>query len=190
MSSTCIKIYDAINCSNINICLEMVIKNIKKFNLCYVNHSTMNKLCEYFGICNLKIQTDILATILCINKLYNKNQNMSRIKINNTNIEKLYKNSIKTMKTLNIINKDNIFNPINKKKLKNILCIILTLLNIRINCKNNDSDTNSLIILYFSLGMIYLNNNNVCNNVNNLDIKNYNLSTISIQDLRTAWLSN
>ena len=94
------------------------------------------------------------------------------------------------MKTLNIINKDCIFNPIDKKKLKNILCIILTLLNIRINCKSNDSNTNSLIILYFSLGMIYLNNNNIGNNVNNLNIKNNNVSTISIQDLRTAWSSH
>ena len=82
--------------------LKSALKNIKKFNLCYINHSTMNKLCEYFGICNLKIQTDILATVLCINKLYNKNKDMSRIKINNTNIEKLYKVKIIKVNTVNV----------------------------------------------------------------------------------------
>jgi hypothetical protein len=153
-----IKMYEPIKCSNIQISLRNVLKNIDNFNLCNINQSNLNKICSHFDLNNIKQINSLINIIILLSKdFYSSNKKLDlfeREDIDNN----LFKNTIKIMKKLNIISKDSIFYHLKKQEFKKHINGIVALISIRINCKDKYIDTKSLIIIYFTLSCLYLMN--------------------------------
>lgn len=163
------KFYDQLKTSNIYLSLNRVIKNIEKFNLYNINQSTICYICNYFEFCNIKKQTNVLSIISEILHNYCNNKDMSKVYHKDKSLNELFVNTINIMVKLNIINKDKVFHHLKKNELQKIMNIVITLISIRINCKDTNLNTISLIIIYYSIASIYLkgrrlNNKNKTNN--------------------------
>ena len=153
-----IKMYEPLKCSNTQISLRNVLKNIEIFNLCNINHSNLNKICNHFDLNHIKEINELIKIIILLTKdLYSTNQKLDSFQNNNID-SNLFKNTIKIMKRLNIISKDSIFYHLKKHELQKHINGIIALISIRINCKDKYIDTRSLIIIYYSLSCLYLRN--------------------------------
>ena len=186
-----IKMYDAVKYSNINLSLNLVKKNINKFNLCNISYPSMCNLCKYFNINSLKQQNDILSLVMIYMNYYCTNQDITKGNINDKFISKLYHNTNDIMRNLKIINKDNIFHHLNKREFINVINVIVTLISIRINCKECNNDTLSLIVLYYTLSILHLSGRKIKNKKNNniSIVENQILPEFKIDIMRDACLN-
>jgi hypothetical protein len=157
-NNDCVKIYEPLKCSNIEISLRFVLKNITNFNLCNIDYSNLNKICNHFDLKKVKEIDELTKIIILLTTtVYSTDQKLDSYEIKNIDND-LFKNTIKIMKKLKIISKDSIFYHLKKPELKNHINVIIALISIRINCKDKYIDTRSLIIIYYSLSCLYLMN--------------------------------
>ena len=89
---------------------------------------------------------------------------MRDIQFSNKENTKLYTNSINVMNLLGIIDDTYVYHHLKRHELRNYMAILLTNLNCNINIRCRDITTKLLIIVYYSLCIVYLENR--CNKKN------------------------
>jgi len=179
-----LRVFDVVDRSIKIVYMDRLYKNIETFNLYTISQLTVETLCNYLKINDLKKQSNILGAILCITKMYHQNKKITEDDIFDPEVKELFTKSIVLMKklsiiddkeTLNVMNKhsnpSNPSNPSNTKStgykhkptnqyescFKRHISLLLTHLNFRINVKRNRQDMHLLIVIYFSIADLYLN---------------------------------
>lgn len=157
-------VFDLIDFSTKRLYVDVLYNNIKKFNLYTIKQESIEKLCNYLKITNLKEQSNILGTILCITKMYHLNQKINENNIIDNDIKLLFTKTLTLMKKLKITDEKDNLNIISNDAKKNLLfkrhlALLLTYINFRISVKRNREDMRLLIIIYFSIADLSLNMN-------------------------------
>lgn len=171
-----IKIYEPLKCSNILISLNNVIENIKKLRLCNIDSSTLKNICNHFDLTSQIEIDELLKIVIILSKDLYSDTNKNLYSYSNPDIDKnLFNNTVKTMKNLNLVDNNGIFNHLKKHELLSHINRIIALISIRINCKDRYITTKSLIIIYYSLACLYLMNRKPKNSKNVRQLINNNV---------------
>ena len=105
-------VFDLIDYSTKRLYVDVLYNNIKKFNLYTIRQESIEKLCNYLKITNLKEQSNILGTVLCITKMYHLNQKINENNIIDNDIKLLFTKTLTLMKKLKITDEKNNLNII------------------------------------------------------------------------------
>jgi hypothetical protein len=183
-----INVFDAIDRSTKRLYVDVLYSNISKFNLYVINQSTIENLCHYLKITDLKEKSNIIGTIVCITKMYHLNQNITEKDIIDQEVKDLFNKSLTMMRKLRITDDNNRLNVISNNDQHNLLfkrhlSLLLTYLNFRISVKRSRIDMRLLIIIYFSIGDLSLN-------MKLQKIKGKNQKTVSLPDNNNQFCQN
>ena len=113
-----LKVFDAIDRSIKIVYMDRLYKNIETFNLYTISQLTVETLCNYLKMNDLKEQSNILGAILCITKMYHQNKKITEGDIIDPAVKELFTKSIALMKKLSIIDDKETLNVMNKLIIK------------------------------------------------------------------------